>query len=208
MKKTLHAPLKKEDLNDLRTGDVVYYSGIVVTGRDDVHQRVVKEGMKCPVDLNGLALFHTGPLVRETDTGNYMVALGPTTSIRMEQEESDFIDITGVKLIIGKGAMGPKTAEACKIHGTIHCVYPGGCAVIAAECVKEIGDVKWRELGMPECMWVMEVENLGPLIVSIDTKGNNLFEECKEYYKSQKQNYLDYTKAKIRNLLHNEGEKQ
>lgn len=201
MIKELFAPLTTEDLKDLNIGDVVYYTGTVVTGRDDVHQRVVKEKKDCPIDLNGLALFHTGPLVKEGVESNEMIALGPTTSMRMEKEEYDFIDITGVKVIIGKGAMGAKTSEACNKFGAIHCVYPGGCAVVAAECVEEISDVKWRELGMPECIWVMDVKHLGPLIVSIDTKGNNLFDNCRNIYKANKEKCLEQTKKEIADLL-------
>ena len=201
MKRILTAPIEDRDIKDLKIGDYIYYTGILVTGRDDVHHRVVKLGMDCPVDLKGLALFHAGPIVQEKENGKKIVAVGPTSSIRMEQEEAEFISKTGVKLLIGKGAMGEKTAEACKKFKAIHCNFPGGCAVQAACSVKKIRDVKWRELGMPECMWVMEVEEFGPLTVTIDTEGNNLFTENKKFYKQQKEKLISEVKKELKNYM-------
>jgi L(+)-tartrate dehydratase beta subunit len=172
----LHTPLRDDDISGLRAGDLLYLSGILVTGRDDVHRRVVREGMESPVDLRGGAIFHAGPIVREDPGGGFtLVSVGPTSSIRMEDDAAAFIEKTGVKLMVGKGGMGKKTAAACGEFGALHCVYPGGCAVLGAEQVEKIEGVYWRELGMPECMWVLKAGEFGPLIVAIDTLGNNLF---------------------------------
>ena len=89
-------------------------------------------------------------------------------------------------LIVGKGGMGPNTTAGCQESKAIHCVFPGGCAVVAAECVEEVEDVQWPELGMPESMWVMRVKHFGPLICSIDTHGNNLFEKNKAVFNERK----------------------
>ena len=89
MKRVLTAPIRDEDLADLRIGDYIYYTGILATGRDEVHHRVVQLEMDCPVDLRGLALFHAGPIVQEKPGEDTIVAVGPTSSIRMEQETSD-----------------------------------------------------------------------------------------------------------------------
>ncbi|MDH8335345.1 fumarate hydratase C-terminal domain-containing protein, partial [Klebsiella pneumoniae] len=83
----------------------------------------------------------------------------------------EFIAKTGVKLIVGKGGMGKGTEEGCMEHKALHCVFPAGCAVVAAVCVEEIEDAQWRDLGMPETLWVCRVKEFGPLIVSIDTHG-------------------------------------
>lgn len=187
MKKILTTPIKAEDLEDLRIGDIVYLTGTLVTGRDDVHRRVVHEGMTSPYDFNGGAIFHAGPIVRESPEENLLISVGPTSSIRMETDERDFIEKTGVKLLVGKGGMGPKTTEACKEFKAIHCVFVGGCAVSAASHVEKIEDCFWRELGMPECEWVMKVKEFGPLIVSIDTHGGNLFVENKARYAARKE---------------------
>ena len=85
--------------------------------------------------------------------------------------------------MIGKGGMGEGTALACREKKAVHCVYPGGCAVLGASQVENIEDCFWQELGMAECMWVMRTLKFGPLIVSIDTCGNSLFEENYVHYK-------------------------
>jgi len=95
----------------------------------------------------------------------------------MEVYEYDVIEKMGVRMVIGKGGMGPRTAEACKKFGAVYTVYPGGAAALQAEQVKRVVDVHWLDLGVPDAMWVLEVENLGPLIVVIDSKGRNLYEE-------------------------------
>lgn len=190
MKRTiLTTPIKDADLISLNIGDVIYLSGYLITARDDVHQRLIKQHKELPVDLNGLAIFHAGPIMQEIpeENGKYrVISIGPTTSMRMEKYEKDFIPRTGVKIIVGKGGMGVHTAQACKEHKAIHTVFPGGCAVLAANCVEEVERVEWLDLGMPEAMWVMRVKEFGPLIVSIDTKGNNLFENNKKQFNIRK----------------------
>ena len=91
MKKVLTTPIKEEDLEDIHIGDIVYLTGTLVTGRDDVHRRVVHEGMTSPYDFNGGAIFHAGPIVHEEPGNNTLISVGPTSSIRMEQDEEDFI---------------------------------------------------------------------------------------------------------------------
>jgi L(+)-tartrate dehydratase beta subunit len=190
VKRIVTLPVTAGELDDLRIGDTVYLTGRMVTGRDDVHHRVVREGRPCPAELRGLALFHAGPIIREEPGKNILISIGPTSSIRMEDDEAAFIGSTRVKVIVGKGGMGPKTAAACKEYGAIHCVFPGGCAVTAAVLVEEIEGVYWRELGMPECLWVLRVREFGPLIVTIDTLGNNLFGEHKKRVEARKEEVM------------------
>jgi L(+)-tartrate dehydratase beta subunit len=111
--------------------------------------------------------------------------------MRMEEWAADFIKKTGGKIMIGKGGMGAKTAAACRAHGAIHCVYPGGCAVLGASQIETIDGVYWPELGMPECIWVMQARAFGPLIVSIDTQGRNLFAEYAALYASRKSGCME-----------------
>jgi L(+)-tartrate dehydratase beta subunit len=186
VKRIINTPIHDEAIADLHIGDVVYLSGLLVTGRDDVHRRVVHEGMDFPLDMNGAAVFHAGPIVREGGGRCELVSVGPTSSIRMEAWAADFIQKTGVKMMIGKGGMGQKTAAACLEYRAVHCVYPGGCAALGAGQVERIENVYWRELGMPECVWLMRVRSFGPLIVSIDTRGKNLFAENAAYYASRR----------------------
>lgn len=184
MKKILTAPLTKEQISDLKIGDTVFYTGLLATCRDAGHNRVINEN-KMPenFDFSSNALYHAGPIVKTDKNGEkQVVAVGPTTSRRMESVEEEFIKKTNVKLIIGKGGMMEKTANACRQYGAVHCAFPGGCGVVAAKEVESIENVEWMDLGMPEALWVLKVKEFGPLIVSIDTKGNNLFEKNKKVF--------------------------
>ncbi len=199
MKKTLTTPIKDEDLESLNVGDVVYLTGHLVTCRDVAHRRLIELKRELPVDLKGLAIFHAGPIVRKKDDGRFeMVSIGPTTSMRMEKFEKQFIAETGVKLIVGKGGMGPETVEGCQTYKAVHAVFPGGCAVVAATQVEEIERAEWQDLGMPETLWVNRVKEFGPLIISIDTKGNNLFEQNKVTFNAKKGPIVEKIKKEVR----------
>ena len=187
-KKVLITPLTKADLADIQAGDIMYLDGDLMTCRDVAHRRVIEYGRELPYDIRGKAILHAGPIVRPTSDGGYeMVSVGPTTSMRMEKFEYDFTQRTGVRVIVGKGGMGPNTERACKEFGAIHCVFPAGCAVVAATEVLEIQEHHWDELGMPETFWGCKVREFGPLIVSIDANGRNLFEEQKVLYNARKE---------------------
>ena len=186
-KKILTTPIAPEDLADIKIGDVIYLTGHIVTCRDVPHRRVVEEGRELPLDIRGGAILHAGPIIRKTGDKSFeMVSVGPTTSMRMEKFEREFIAKTGVRLIVGKGGMGEGTMSGCKEFGAIHCVFPAGCAVVAATQVEEIESADWTELGMPETLWKCRVKEFGPLIVSIDAHGNNLFEQNKVKFNEKK----------------------
>lgn len=174
MKKILHTPISDDAIMSLSSGDEFYITGTLVTGRDEVHAEWIK-GFRPPMDLSGMALFHAGPIIRETVEGCELVVAGPTTSMRMERFEAQFIAESGIKLVIGKGGMGDATAIACREHKAVHALYPGGCAVLASRQIKGVEGVFLKELGMAEAMWILHVEEFGPLIVNIDAKGGNLF---------------------------------
>ena len=186
-KKILTTPIKAEDLADIKIGDVIYLSGHIVPCRDVPHRRVVQEGRELPLDIRGGVILHAGPIIRKTGEKSFeMVSVGPTTSMRMEKFEREFIAKTGVRLIVGKGGMGEGTMSGCKEFGAIHCVFPAGCAVVAATQVEQIESADWTELGMPETLWKCRVKEFGPLIVSIDAHGNNLFERNKVKFNEKK----------------------
>ncbi|MBP1920529.1 L(+)-tartrate dehydratase subunit beta [Youngiibacter multivorans] len=199
MKNVLTTPIKDEDLKDLKIGDIIYLTGTIVTCRDVAHRRLIEEHIELPVDLNGLAIFHAGPIVKDHGNNKYeMISIGPTTSMRMEKFEKEFIEQTGVKLIVGKGGMGKNTEEGCKEHKAIHLVYPAGNAVYAANTVEYIKEVHWTDLGMPESLWVCQVKEFGPLIVSIDTEGNNIFEENKIEFNKRKEEQYEKIAKEVR----------
>ncbi|MBP9483408.1 MAG: L(+)-tartrate dehydratase subunit beta [Negativicutes bacterium] len=190
-KKILTTPIRNQDLEDIRIGDIIYLTGHIVTCRDVAHRRLIEEKRQLPVDLAGGAIFHAGPIVRPIGDGKYeMVSVGPTTSMRMEKFEKEFIHQTGVKLVVGKGGMGKGTEEGCQEFKALHVVFPAGCAVLAATEVEEIEAAHWTDLGMPETLWVCRVKEFGPLIVSIDTHGGNLFEQNKVVFNQRKEEAL------------------
>ena len=187
-KKILTTPITEEDLADIHVGDIVYLNGSMTTCRDVAHRRLVEEGRELPVNVRDAAIFHAGPIIRPLENDKFeMVSVGPTTSMRMEKFEKEFVKETGVKVIIGKGGMGPNTEYACKNYKAIHCVFPAGCAVVAATEVERIAEHHWDELGMPETLWCCKVKEFGPLIVSIDANGDNLFEQNKVTFNERKE---------------------
>ncbi|MFA6866781.1 MAG: FumA C-terminus/TtdB family hydratase beta subunit [Clostridia bacterium] len=196
--KILQTPITLEQIKDLRIGDTVFIDGTIVTCRDDGHKHYLS-GHKPKLDLAGLGIYHAGPIIKETNGKYEVISVGPTTSRRMEPVEDEFIKKSKAKVYIGKGGMGAKTALACKNEKAIHCLYCGGCGVIAADSVTEVVDVEWLELGMPEAMWIFKVKHFGPLIVSIDTEGNNLFEINKKEF--------DIRKELVKTKLHKEIDK-
>ena len=199
VKKILTTPIRDEDLEDLNVGDVVYLTGQLVTCRDVAHRRLIELGRELPVDLEGGAIFHAGPIVRQKEDGDYeMVSIGPTTSMRMEKFEKDFIRRTGVKLVVGKGGMGAETAAGCVENKAVHAIFPGGCAVLAATKVEKIEGAEWKDLGMPETLWINKVNEFGPLIISIDTRGNNLIEQNKARFNEKKKPILERINAQVK----------
>jgi fumarate hydratase class I len=184
----LTTPLKETDVRKLKAGDIVLLSGTVFTGRDEVHKYLHKGG-----DLPALrdsVIYHCGPVVLE-EGGKYRVmAAGPTTSIREEPYQADVIGRFGVKAVIGKGGMGPKTLEACKEHGCVYLHAIGGAAQIYARCVLDVPNVYLKEkFGSPEAVWEMRVQDF-PAVVTMDSLGRSLHQEVADSSKSQLQEVL------------------
>jgi fumarate hydratase subunit beta len=178
----LKTPLSTEEVAKLRVGDTVYVSGVVVAARDAAHKRMleyIERGQRLPVDLRGGVIYHVGPVARRTERGWEVISAGPTTSARMEAFEAEVIGL-GVKLVVGKGGMGRRTAEAMKKHVAAYAIFTGGAGVLAAKAIKRVVDVHWLDLGMAEAMWVFEVEDFGPLTVMIDPTGRNYYDEMRE----------------------------
>ncbi len=125
--------------------------------------------------FDGLPLYHCGPLVKRTNNEWTVLAAGPTTSMRMEAFEDEVIKNFGVRLVIGKGGMGEKTSMAMKEHGAVYGAFTGGAAVLASRLIKKVKNVEWLDLGVPEAVWTFEVDKFGPLIVCMDSHGNNLY---------------------------------
>lgn len=178
----LNTPITDDDINKLKAGDVITISGQILTARDQAHGRIIEQGAPC--DIEGAVIFHAGPIIRENnenkdsedeETTYDMVAVGPTTSMRMNPYESDVLDM-GAKIIIGKGGMNDEVREALKRNNAVYVVATGGCAALYVDRVKEIKGVDWLDLGMPEAIWDLDVDKFGPLIVAMDSEGNSLYD--------------------------------
>ncbi len=171
-------PISEADVRKLKVNDVLYVSGTIVTARDQAHRRALeffKEGKPLPVSLEGLAVFHCGPVVSKEGDKWTAIAAGPTTSTRMDLFEDEFIKNFKVRVVIGKGGMGKRTTDAMAKYGAVYGAFTGGAAILAAKAIKSVKTVEWLDLGTPEAMWVFEVEEFGPLAVAIDSHGNNIF---------------------------------
>jgi len=186
----LKTPISEEDVRKLKVNDTIYITGIIFTARDEAHHRALEfheKRKELPIDLQGLAVFHCGPIVKKKGDEWIIVAAGPTTSTRMDLFEDEFIKNFRVRVVIGKGGMGKRTTDAMKKYGAVYGALTGGAAVLAAKAMKNVRSVEWFDLGMPEAMWILEVEEFGPLTVAIDAHGNNLFEDVRKRVEETKQ---------------------
>jgi fumarate hydratase, class I len=167
----LNPPLTEAQMRALKVGDVVLISGEMFTGRDNVHSYLMKNPP--PVDLHGAALYHCGPVMLQ-EGGEWKVkAAGPTTSIREEPYQADVLKRYGVRAVIGKGGMGPKTLAALKECGAVYLNGIGGAAQYYARTVEKVLGVHLMEFGIPEAMWHLRVKNFAA-IVTMDAHGNSL----------------------------------
>lgn len=168
----LQAPITEEEIRDLRVGDVVKISGRMYTGRDAIHKHLMDHD--APVDLDGQIIYHCGPVVLKNDEGKYEIkAAGPTTSIREEPYQGDIMKKFGIRAVVGKGGMGPKTLAALQEHGGVYLNGIGGAAQYYADCIKEVQGVDLLEFGIPEALWHLRVEDF-TAVVTMDSHGNSL----------------------------------
>ena len=186
----LDIPLSVDEVKKLKVGDILYVTGTIFTARDEAHKRALdfhEKGKQLPIVLEGLPIFHCGPIMKNENGVWKVIAAGPTTSTRMEIFEDQFIKNFKIRAVIGKGGMGQKTVDAMKDYGVFYGAFTGGAAILAAKSITKVKGVQWMDLGMPEAMWQLEVKEFGPITVAIDTKGNNLFEIVTKNANNKKQ---------------------
>lgn len=168
----LSAPITEEQIRSLQVGDVVSITGRMFTGRDAIHHHLMSHD--APVDLDGHIIYHCGPVMQKDDNDKWHVrAAGPTTSIREEPYQGDIMKKFGIRAVVGKGGMGPKTLAALNEHGGVYLNAIGGAAQYYADCIKEVEGVDLMEFGIPEAMWHLRVENF-TAVVTMDSHGNSL----------------------------------
>ena len=178
----LTVPLTDQDVEQLQVGDTVYLTGAVFTSRDMGHLEVKKTlqaGGQLPVDFAGSVVFHAGPVLRKNGEGWDMVVVGPTTSFRMEPY-AEMVGQLGVKAIIGKGGMREGSVKAYQKYKQVYLQAAPGCAVKLAAAVKSVDGGYWLEKGMPEALWILNVEKFGPFAVTMDSHGRSVYQDIKD----------------------------
>lgn len=182
MDRKIVTPLTQEVVKELKAGDRCLISGVIYTARDAAHKRLcelVKQGETLPLDIKDAVIYYVGPTPEKP--GEVIGSAGPTTSYRMDAYSPLMISL-GQTGMIGKGKRGPEVIEAMKRHGAVYFGAIGGCGALLSQCVKKADIIAYEDLGA-EAIRRMEVEAF-PVIVVIDSEGNNLYESGREEYLS------------------------
>lgn len=182
MEKKLTMPLTAEKTRELRCGDNVLISGVIYTGRDAAHKRLVElldAGKELPIDVKDGVIYYVGPAPAKP--GQVIGSAGPTTSYRMDAYAPALLDL-GLKGMIGKGKRSPEVVEAMKRNGAVYFGAIGGAGALLSKCIKKAEVVCYEDLGA-EAVRRLEVEDL-PAVVIIDSQGNNLYEQGRANYLS------------------------
>jgi len=174
-------PLSESDVRKLRIGDTAYLSGVIYTGRDAAHERLVRlldEDRPLPIDLEGQVIYYVGPAPAKP--GRPIGSAGPTTSYRMDPYAPSLL-ARGLRGMIGKGARSEEVVEACKKHGAVYFGAVGGAAALISGAIKAAEVVAYDDLGT-EAIRRLEVEDF-PVVVINDTHLGDLYQEGRKRYR-------------------------
>uniref|UniRef100_A0A7C4W429 Fumarate hydrolyase n=1 Tax=Geoglobus ahangari TaxID=113653 RepID=A0A7C4W429_9EURY len=196
----LETPLHEYDVRKLSVGDIVYLNGIIVGMRDATQRRIVDKGVDPPLDLRGHVVLHTAPNARKVGERWEKICIGTTTSARMEKYTPILIEKYGIRAVVGKGGLLEKSLRAMKEHGAVYLAIVGGAAALETLQIEEIEEVYWEDL-FPECLWVFRVRNFGPLVVAMDSHGNNIYEEVISRAKMKQSEIVERLVADLTTLL-------
>ena len=181
MDKKIQAPISNEDANSLRAGDYVYITGTIYTARDAAHKRMyeaLEKNQQLPIDMANNIIYYMGPSpARE---GRPIGSAGPTTASRMDKYAPKLLDL-GLKGMIGKGKRSQAVRDAIVRNGSVYFAAIGGAGAILSKCIKKSEVIAYDDLGT-EAIRKLYVEDF-PVIVVIDSEGNNLYETAIEKYK-------------------------
>ena len=182
---SITAPLSHEEARKLKAGDSCLLSGVIYTARDAAHKRLcqlIEEGRELPVDLKDSVFYFVGPTPAKP--GQVIGSAGPTTSYRMDAYSPALIKL-GQTGMIGKGKRDENVIAAMKGYGAVYFGAIGGCGALLGKCIKKSELVAYEDLGA-EAICRLEVEDF-PVIVIIDSQGNNLYETGKAAYLASKE---------------------
>ena len=178
MDRYMQAPLDKEEVKALEAGDYVYITGTIYTARDAAHLRMseaLDRGEELPIDLNNNIIYYMGPTPARD--GRVIGSAGPTTASRMDKYAPRLLDL-GLTGMIGKGRRKPEVTDSIVRNGAVFFAAVGGAGALLSKCIKKAEVIAYDDLGT-EAIRKLEVENF-PVIVVIDSKGRNLYDEvCK-----------------------------
>lgn len=201
----LKAPLSEEDVRKLNIGDTIYLSGEVFTGRSRIHRYIFDEEHILPIEAKRRqAMVHVGPIMVRGACGWELVSFMPTSSLRFEKWGADSVEKWGLRIIVGKTTMGKATLDAMEKYGCVHvspqCVSPN----LWHDSIRIQGVELFEELGSIEACWLLELDELGPFIVDMDSHGRNYFDELDVHVAKQRNAVLqsmgvpeDFTPTKL-----------
>lgn len=181
MEKHITAPINEEITKDLKAGDYIYISGTIYTARDAAHKRMfesMNKGEQPPFSLENNIVYYLGP--SPAKEGQVIGSAGPTTSSRMDKYTPLLLN-HGLKGMIGKGKRSEEVINSIKKNNAVYFAAVGGAGALLSKCIKKAEVIAYDDLGT-EAIRKLEVENL-PVIVVIDSDGNNLYETAIEDYK-------------------------
>ena len=180
---SVNVPLSREDARKLKSGDSCLLSGVIYTARDAAHKRLcelIEQGKDLPFDIKDSVIYFVGPTPAKP--GEVIGSAGPTTSYRMDAY-SPMLITQGQTGMIGKGKRSDEVVAAMKEYGAVYFGAIGGCGALLSQCIKKSEVIAYEDLGA-EAIRRLEVENF-PVVVVIDSEGNNLYETGPAAYRNQ-----------------------
>lgn len=193
-KKIVKVPFSKEEIKSLKAGDYIYLTGTIYSARDAAHKRmydgIMESGLKkengkilyekgvLPLDITGNVIYYLGPTPAKP--GQVIGSAGPTTSSRMDKYTPVLLD-KGLSGMIGKGRRNQDVIDAIVKNGAVYMAAVGGAGALLSKCIKKSEVIAYDDLGT-EAIRKMKVEDF-PVVVVIDSEGNNLYDTAIEDYK-------------------------
>jgi L(+)-tartrate dehydratase beta subunit len=176
----LQTPVSEEAIRALKVNDTVSLHGTLYGIRDATQIHMFDRDRKTRFDLNGHAVIHTAPNVKKVEpsadypAGYQPICIGTTTSMRMERFTQPLMQQYGVRMVVGKGGLGPESLKAFQAIGGVYLAIVGGTAALETTWVEQIEDVDLDDLN-PESLWKFRVKGFGPLLVAMDSHGQSLY---------------------------------
>ncbi|MFV0465787.1 MAG: Fe-S-containing hydro-lyase [Lachnospiraceae bacterium] len=181
MEYRINLPMKEKEIEELRSGDYVYLTGIVYVARDAAHKKMMEAmecGEKIPFDIKDSTIYYMGP--SPARDGRVIGSAGPTTSSRMDKYTPVLLDM-GLQAMIGKGKRSKEVLEGVIRNKSIYFAAVGGAGALLSKCIVESEIIAYEELGA-EALLKIKVENF-PVVVVLDTTGNNIYETAVNQHK-------------------------